>query len=294
MLENENENSEDIDKLIDDALHSKRKKIERLKPKPEKIKRKTPPPKAEVRLLFDELREAISVIRDFSIKGFFSAGVPKEIFPDAHIDLANSCRNAMVKILDCERHDVHCAIKYCASVKKKTPKRKTQLWTFARSHEPSGRDMRMGPGRKIAVYKNSSFSSILGCKDTKNNIWECRPNLCFSCNNLTEHPNYADGKKKWSSFYEALLVFPLRFEDKKNGQLSDFITGFLTFDSPISGVFKNVPSRLDYMGEPEKYMTELRKTDVYHVGHAIADTITIGTVLALLPERAVVYIEGET
>lgn len=293
MSENENGSSDDLNRLINDSLKRKRKKYEQLKPKPEKTK-EILPPQPEGQLLFDELREAISVIRDFAIKGYFSANAPKEIFPAAYIDLANSCRNALVKILDCERHDIHCAVKYCAAEKKNITKRKTKLWTFARSHEPSGRDMRMGPGRKISVHKNSSFSSILGCKDNKNNHWECRPYLCFSCNNLTEHINYADGKKKWSSFYEALLVFPLRYEKQKDGQLSDFITGFLTFDSPLAGIFKSIPSRLDYVGEPEKYMTELRKTDVYHIGHTIADAIAMGTVLAPLPDRATIYIEGET
>jgi hypothetical protein len=252
-------------------------------------------PEEEVHLYYDELREAISTIRDFAVRGLFSAHAPKEIFPDVHFDLANSCRNAMVKIIDCERHDVHCTIKYFSAEKKNKSKRRAKLWTFARSHGPSGRTMKMGPSRKMAVYKSSALSSIIGCKDAKKNNWECRPNLCFSCNNLSKFDKYSDGKNNWNSFYEALVVFPLRYEAEKDGQLSEFIMGFMTFDSPIRGVFRGIPSRFEYIGEPEKYMADLRKTDVYHVGHALADAVTMGTYLSTpLPERAIMYLNGDS
>ena len=249
--------------------------------------------KLEKPLTYDELREAISVIRDFSVKGHFSVITSHKEFPQEFRDLANSCRNALVKILDCKREDVHCTIKLCSAEKTKS-KRYAKLWTFARSYERSGRGRTLGPGKKILIYKNSTFASIVGCKDAEKNQWGCRRNQCFTCNDLIRWPNYADGKNKWKSFYKAVAVFPLRHEGELEGEDVDFIIGFLTYDSPIQHVFKDVPSRFSYIGDPESYMMELRKTDVYHVGHTIADALTMAAVLGgIIKEGDGVYIKGD-
>lgn len=221
--------------------------------------------------------EAISVIRDFSAKGLFSVDAPSRAFPEGYIQLANVCRNAMAELLNCDRRQIHCTIKYFAAATN-WPKRRLKLWTFARSKEGSGRPMILGPGRMISAYQNSLFASIIGINDSKN-AWESRPRQCFSCNNLTEVPNYVDSKKNWSVYYKSSVVFPLRYT-RGGEQLTDCIFGFLTFDSLLANAFHGVPSRFDYIGRPDEYMEEFVKTKVYHVGCALADCITMGTMLA--------------
>jgi len=288
----ENHHQSEVSNLVEKVLKNKGSSSP-YRPLRNKHNEKGEKPKHEERkpLIYDELREAISEIRDFAVKGHFSAKTSYKDFPQEYRNLANACRNALVKILDCEREEVHCTIKYCASERVKS-KRNVKLWTFARSYERSGRGTIMGPGKKIVVYKNSTFASIVGCKDAKKNQWGCRRNQCFTCNDLTKWPNYADGKRNWSSYYKAVAIFPLRYESELDGELIDYIVGFLTYDSSIKNVFKDVPSRFSYIGEPESYMMELRKTDVYHIGHAIADAITLATVTGgIFKEGEGVYIK---
>ena len=224
-------------------------------------------------LISNDLKEAISVIGDFSAKGLFSVDAPSRAFPEAYIHLATACRNAMAEVLTCDRSQIHCTIKYFAASTKDKPEYRAKLWTFARSYEGSGRPMILGPAKKISLHRNSAFASIMGIPD-KNNVWETWPHLCFSCNNLTEVPKYVDSKKNWSSFYKSSVVFPLRYT-KGAKQLTDCILGFLTFDSPLTNVFHGVPSRFDYVGRPDEYMKDFMKTDLYHVGSTLADSITM-------------------
>ena len=53
----------------------------------------------EKKLLFDELREAISVIRDFAAKDKFLVEDPSKGSIEPYIEMGIACRNSMVKIL---------------------------------------------------------------------------------------------------------------------------------------------------------------------------------------------------
>ncbi len=270
---------ENLSGLVKKSLEGSHRQLEEIR-RTHKIHKRTEDPSHQQDppiLVFDEIHEAISTIRDSMVRNLFSIDSSTDSV-DPYIFLANSCRNAMVKILDCNREEVHCTVKLCSKDKKK-PVRNTKLWTFARSNERKGRSLILGPTKKIAVYKNSSFSSIIGCKDSKKNNWEFRPNLCFSCNDLSRFRNYADSKKAWPSFYNSAVVFPLRYSSDSRRPWEHFL-GFLTFDSLRTDLFTDVPFRFEYFGRPDEYLTELRKTDVYHVGQALADVLTACMVLA--------------
>jgi len=283
------EGQQGLSDLVGKALSGEKKSPVPLRPTPERVVI------PEKRLYYDELREVLYVIRDHAAQGVFSVNNFDTGHIGPYVDIAASCRNAMVKILsNCTRDDVHCTIKYCTKGRGKGGRR-AQVWTFARSDEHQGRAMHLGPDMKIAVRKNSAFSSIVGCKDSKGNTWESRPHQCFSCNDLTAVTNYADSKRNWRTYYTTVVAFPLRYRRAGQGPPAESIIGFLTFDSLIKGVFGEIPSRFAYMGQPDEYLADFRKTDVYHVGYAIADAVTLATILAGQPvgEGDAIQIEGD-
>ena len=178
-----------------------------------------------------------------------------------------------------EPRSIYCTIKYC-SLQERDPKEELKVWTFARSTIEAARPQHIGPDYPRKASENSGFAALIGCNDRKNKWMYIH--RCFACNNLTIEP-YDDTKADWETWYISGLVFPLRYRKRYKGKEgihdSDYIMGFLTFDSLKPDIFLGIPSIFDYKDEPGEYEQELAKSGIYHTGGIIADTIATAIML---------------
>ncbi|MBN2128563.1 MAG: hypothetical protein JW741_03670 [Sedimentisphaerales bacterium] len=223
--------------------------------------------------------DAIHEIRRFSAEGYFQVKIDKRTPYLPYENLANACRSAMAAVTKSPARDIHCAIKRCGG-ERGGPPADWRVWTFAASTIESGRPDEFGPDCYRLIGENSAFASLVGCKDRKTE-WGRYSYRCFGCNDLTEYSEYDDSDDDWSKWYKSALVYPIRYERasaEENDKPHDFVFGFLAFDSLNPEVFSGIPAVFEYVGQPVAYHRELNKSDVYHAGGIIADTIALGMI----------------
>lgn len=150
--------------------------------------------------------------------------------------LADGCRNVMADILQVNATDLHCTIKVCQG-EKGLPKEEWKVYTVARSSH-SNRPTEFGLDHAHILGHNSAFASVSGANDRKNN-WRSRVYSCFLCDDLTKYETFDCSRKDWQLYYQAAVVFPLRYH--RNGDLGHTILGYLTFDTKNLEIFADMP-----------------------------------------------------
>ena len=190
----------------------------------------------------------------------------KTVASEMAIEFCSACALLMEQIIESEHNDLHCCLKV---IVKGENGRGDLIQTWARS-EPA--DERDDDEIGIELKQNTIWGAFSGGSDGKNH-W--RRMCCFCCNDLTQFVNeYDNGRKEWSKFYKAKLVFPVRYLDKVKPNTWETI-GFLEFDSTKSGAFPGMPCAFDHAKDPASYRSKLEKSAIFHTGAIIADSLSM-------------------
>jgi hypothetical protein len=121
------------------------------------------------------------------------------------------------------------------------------------------------------VNKNTVWASLLGTTD--GNL-EWRQHRAFGCNDLTGHTGqFKCTRPDWAKYYKSTLAVPIRFPT--NAQRNEYdIIGFLTFDSPLKGVFYKIPNIFDYLDQsPAEYGEHLESSIAFQAAATLADML---------------------
>lgn len=183
--------------------------------------------------------------------------------------VASGCADLMRDYLELEKDHFHCCLKVLR------PGENTMLVsTWARSENALGRE---DIDDVHPVNENSVWSALLGCNDGAYN-W-ANPHLCFSCGNLQEEgDNFRNSRSNWREFYNATLVFPLRYV-QYTGEGKKFVNiGFLAFDTTRTDGFGKMPNIFEFRGKSgslAEYYNLLSKQTVFQLGAILADCMSM-------------------
>lgn len=182
--------------------------------------------------------------------------------------VCTECRKLMGTLLELPEGHLHCCIKVFVETEGSGS---DLVATWVRSEPLDDRPSETGRDNAHRVRKNTVWASILGENDGSR---QWRPHRAFACNDLgSHHGQFKCTRKEWQHYYRSSVAFPIRFPiDPCNNQYK--VLGFLTFDSPIAGVFRKIPDIFEYFDKgPAQYAQDLDASLTFHMGGILADSL---------------------
>lgn len=193
--------------------------------------------------------------------------------------VCTECRQLIGNLLELPSNHLHSCIKVFVETE---GRRSDLVATWVRSDPFDDRPALIGATDAQPVRKNTVWAALLGEHDG-NRTW--RPHRAFGCNDLGQYEGeFRCSRKGWKDYYRSTLAVPIRFP--KDPQRCEYeVLGFLTFDSPMAGVFRKIPNIFEYTRQsPAQYSEDLESSMVFHAVGILADTL--GTLLRIVKNKA--------
>lgn len=212
---------------------------------------------------------AIHQVRDVCLSQLLNRN--KEATYEKLKTVTNSFRDVMSDLLEMKPEEIHCTLKIISDDNEKQSS-EIKVYTLARSSDDTNhwanRPMEYGVNHFHLASENSSFASLIGINDRKNN-WKQNDYKCFVVDKINRSKDrYDSSGKDWSTHYNSTAVFPIRYKENDDGEY--IICGFITFDAK-----KSTFDSIDIFDSKSsiEYCNALNTKSFFHLGGIMADTL---------------------